>query len=96
MPYSVVFSHLLVKAIVFVLWESLLAFLLRDFLPNSDMISSYLYLKQSVEWTEEPMDEGKTESPLVVTDGASTINLEKKEEGSGTEENEWDKLLRVR
>lgn len=59
---------------------------------ENDMLGSV----KSVEWTEEPMDEGKTESPLVVTDDASATNLEKKEEASGTDENEWDKLLRVR
>ena len=57
----------------------------------------YLFT-QSLEWNDEPTDEhGGTESPPVVTDDVSTQNSERKEDNLVvTEENEWDKLLRVR
>lgn len=53
---------------------------------------------QSLEWNDEATEEqGGTESPPVVTDDVSAQNSEKKEDNVvGTEENEWDKLLRVR
>ncbi|RVX02756.1 Protein chromatin remodeling 4 [Vitis vinifera] len=53
---------------------------------------------QSLEWNDEPTDEqGGTESPPVVTDDVSAQNSERKEDNLvGTEENEWDKLLRIR
>lgn len=50
-----------------------------------------------MEWADEPMEEeGKIESPLALTDDASAPSSDKKDEVCGTEENEWDKLLRVR
>ncbi|CAK9136427.1 unnamed protein product [Ilex paraguariensis] len=53
---------------------------------------------ESLEWNDEPTEEqGGTESlPVVIDD--TCANQEKKEENSvvGIEENEWDKLLRVR
>ena len=54
---------------------------------------------QSVEWNDEATDEpGGGESPPAVADDISVQNSEKKEDNvlNGTEENEWDKLLRVR
>ena len=59
---------------------------------------SYCYdLMQSVEWVDEHLDEeGKIESPLVVIEDAFAPSSEKKEEVNGTEENEWDRLLRMR
>lgn len=54
---------------------------------------------QSVEWNDEATDKpGGGESPPAVVDGISLQNSEKKEDNvlNGTEENEWDKLLRVR
>lgn len=53
---------------------------------------------QSLEWNDEPTDEqGGTESPPIVTDDVSAQNSERKEDNLvGVEENEWDKLLRVR
>ncbi|GAB4829608.1 hypothetical protein Ancab_019276 [Ancistrocladus abbreviatus] len=62
---------------------------------DNDMLGSV----KSVEWNDEPEEEeGRTESPLVVTDDASAPSSEKKEDNLviGSEENEWDKLLRVR
>lgn len=52
-----------------------------------------------MDWNEEGTDEqGGAESPQVANDNASAQNSEKKEEnvGAAAEENEWDKLLRVR
>ncbi|GMH27753.1 hypothetical protein Nepgr_029596 [Nepenthes gracilis] len=62
---------------------------------ENDMLGSL----KSVEWNDEPVEEdGRTESPLAVTDDAFAANCEKKLNNlvSGTEENEWDRLLRVR
>ncbi|XVF46045.1 hypothetical protein PTKIN_Ptkin02bG0256400 [Pterospermum kingtungense] len=62
---------------------------------ENDMLGSV----KSVEWNDEATDEpGGGESPPAVVDGISVQNSEKKEDNvlNGTEENEWDKLLRVR
>uniref|UniRef100_A0A5B7BE01 Protein CHROMATIN REMODELING 4 n=1 Tax=Davidia involucrata TaxID=16924 RepID=A0A5B7BE01_DAVIN len=62
---------------------------------ENDMLGSV----KSLEWNDEPTEEqGGTESPPVVTDDICAQNSENKEDNlvSGTEENEWDKLLRVR
>ncbi|KAK9733500.1 hypothetical protein RND81_04G071300 [Saponaria officinalis] len=57
---------------------------------ENDMLGSV----KSMEWTDETMeDEGKTESPVVIT---SDLNSDKKDEIIGAEENEWDRLLRIR
>lgn len=60
---------------------------------------SYSWYDQSVEWNEEPTEEqGGTESPAVAADEVYTPNIDKKEDNlvSSNEENEWDRLLRVR
>ena len=53
-----------------------------------------------MEWNDETTDEpGGGESPPAVADVISVQNSEKKEDDNvlnGTEENEWDRLLRVR
>lgn len=63
---------------------------------ETDMLGSV----KSSEWNEEATEEQAGEMTLnVENDDTSTQNLEKKEEnlvGSSTEENEWDRLLRVR
>ncbi|XP_054778799.1 protein CHROMATIN REMODELING 4 isoform X2 [Prosopis cineraria] len=54
---------------------------------------------KSLEWNDEPAEEqGLGESPPCGTDDVSTQNSERKEDNmvNGTEENEWDRLLRVR
>ncbi|KAI3664920.1 hypothetical protein L6452_43532 [Arctium lappa] len=60
---------------------------------ENDMLGSV----KSLDWNDEPTEERGTESPSAIIDG-TTQNLEKKEDNSGnvTEENEWDRLLRVR
>lgn len=60
---------------------------------------SNLYFDQSLEWNEEPTEEqGGAESPSGMTDDISAQNSDRKEDNVATvtEENEWDKLLRVR
>ncbi|GMJ00626.1 chromatin remodeling 4, PICKLE RELATED 1 [Hibiscus trionum] len=62
---------------------------------ENDMLGSV----KSVEWNDETTEEpGGGESPPDVADDISEQTSEKKEENvlNGTEENEWDKLLRVR
>ncbi|XP_059625437.1 protein CHROMATIN REMODELING 4 isoform X2 [Cornus florida] len=62
---------------------------------ENDMLGSV----KSLEWNDEPTEmPGGTESPPVVTDDMFSQASEKKEDNlvSGTEENEWDRLLRVR
>ncbi|XWS40468.1 hypothetical protein CRYUN_Cryun18bG0142500 [Craigia yunnanensis] len=62
---------------------------------ENDMLGSV----KSVEWNDETTDEpGGGESPPVVADDISVQISEKKEDNvlNGTEENEWDRLLRVR
>ena len=52
-----------------------------------------------MEWNDEATDEpGGSESPPAIGDDISVQNSEKKEDNmlNGTEDNEWDKLLRVR
>ncbi|KAL5731346.1 DNA helicase [Ranunculus cassubicifolius] len=62
---------------------------------ENDMLGSV----KSLEWNDDVVEEpGKTESPSPMTEDADTQNPEKKEDAvsGGTEENEWDRLLRVR
>ncbi|XP_039036889.1 protein CHROMATIN REMODELING 4-like isoform X2 [Hibiscus syriacus] len=62
---------------------------------ENDMLGSV----KSVEWNDETTEEpGGGESPPAVADDIAEQTFEKKEENvlNGTEENEWDKLLRVR
>lgn len=64
---------------------------------EADAENDLLGSVKAVEWADEPMEEeGKIESPLALTDDASAPSSDKKDEVCGTEENEWDKLLRVR
>lgn len=53
---------------------------------------------QALEWNDEPTEEqGGAESPPVGADDICTQNSERKEDNVVTaEENEWDRLLRVR
>lgn len=58
-----------------------------------------LCLFQSLEWNDEPAEEQDLgESPPCGTDDVSTQISERKEDNmvNGAEENEWDRLLRVR
>ncbi|KAI4332040.1 hypothetical protein L6164_016981 [Bauhinia variegata] len=62
---------------------------------ENDMLGSV----KSLEWNDEPTEEhGMGESPPPGTDDMCTQNAERKEDNvvAGTEENEWDRLLRVR
>ncbi|XP_038712206.1 protein CHROMATIN REMODELING 4-like isoform X2 [Tripterygium wilfordii] len=62
---------------------------------ENDMLGSV----KSLEWNDETTEEqGAAESPTVVADDVSAQNSERKEENFVTisEENEWDRLLRVR
>ncbi|XP_038691131.1 protein CHROMATIN REMODELING 4-like isoform X2 [Tripterygium wilfordii] len=63
---------------------------------ENDMLGS---VKPSLEWNDENTEEqGGSESPTVVADDVSVQNSERQEENlvTVTEENEWDRLLRVR
>lgn len=56
-------------------------------------------LKQPVEWNEETAEEQVgAESPALVTDDTDEHSLERKDDDvvSFTEENDWDRLLRMR
>lgn len=59
---------------------------------------SNLSFNQATEWNEEPAEEQGVESPPGASDDICVQNTEKKEDNmvAGTEENEWDRLLRVR
>ncbi|GLT54428.1 hypothetical protein SLA2020_276270 [Shorea laevis] len=62
---------------------------------ESDMLGSV----KALEWNDEPTEEqGGAESPAVVTDDICAQNSERKEDNVATvaEENEWDRLLRLR
>ncbi|XWS55388.1 hypothetical protein CRYUN_Cryun10bG0170000 [Craigia yunnanensis] len=62
---------------------------------ENDMLGSV----KSVEWNDETTDEpGGGESPPAVANDISVQNSEKKEDNvlNGTEENEWERFLRVR
>ncbi|KAA8537227.1 hypothetical protein F0562_029705 [Nyssa sinensis] len=62
---------------------------------ENDMLGSV----KSLEWNDDPAEEqAGTESPPVANDDNDAQNSEKKEDNlvSVTEENEWDRLLRVR
>lgn len=53
---------------------------------------------QSIEWNEEPIEEQGVESPPGASDDICAQNTERKEDNvvNATEENEWDRLLRLR
>lgn len=59
---------------------------------------SNLTFNQSIEWNEEPIEEQGVESPPGASDDIYPQNTERKEDNvvNGTEENEWDRLLRLR
>ncbi|KAL8143153.1 hypothetical protein V2J09_016185 [Rumex salicifolius] len=59
---------------------------------ENDMLGSV----KSVEWNDEQIEDGRVESPSGTED--LSLNSETKDDKlvTGTEENEWDKLLRVR
>ncbi|KAL2343627.1 hypothetical protein Fmac_004912 [Flemingia macrophylla] len=62
---------------------------------ENDMLGSV----KAIEWNDEPTEEHVVgESPLQGIDDMCTQNSEKKEDNAvgGNEENEWDRLLRVR
>ncbi|KAM0057228.1 putative DNA helicase chromatin regulator PHD family [Helianthus debilis subsp. tardiflorus] len=62
---------------------------------ENDMLGSV----KSLDWNDEPTEEqGGAESPSALVEGPASQNIEKKEDSSGNiaEENEWDRLLRVR
>ncbi|XP_023892143.2 protein CHROMATIN REMODELING 4 isoform X2 [Quercus suber] len=62
---------------------------------ENDMLGSV----KAVEWNDEPTEEQVgAESPPIVTDDICAQNSERKEDNAvtGTEENEWDRLLRLR
>ncbi|KAL4578136.1 hypothetical protein LXL04_014255 [Taraxacum kok-saghyz] len=62
---------------------------------ENDMLGSV----KALDWNDELVEEqGGTESPADISDDATAQNVEKKEESSVNvaEENEWDRLLRVR
>lgn len=60
----------------------------------------YIFLiKQPVEWNEEIAEERvEAESPALVTDDADEQSSERKDDDvvNCSEENEWDRLLRMR
>ncbi|KAI9123680.1 hypothetical protein K1719_004980 [Acacia pycnantha] len=70
------------------------------FIPALLTGSLYLpLLPMSLEWNDEPVEEqGLGESSPCGTNDISTKNSERKEDNvvNGIEENEWDRLLRVR
>ncbi|GAB2241167.1 hypothetical protein Droror1_Dr00017942 [Drosera rotundifolia] len=65
---------------------------------EADLESDMLGSVKCVEWNDDPVEEeGKTESPVPGTDDISAANPGKKEDNmSVVEENEWDRLLRIR
>ncbi|KAF8412678.1 hypothetical protein HHK36_000646 [Tetracentron sinense] len=66
---------------------------------EGDLENDMLGTVKSLEWNDETTEEqGGTESPPAVNDDVFAQNSEKKEDNavSGAEENEWDRLLRVR
>ncbi|GJS13973.1 chromatin remodeling 4-like protein isoform X1 [Tanacetum coccineum] len=66
---------------------------------EGDMENDMLGSVKSLDWNEEPVDEqGGTELSSAIIDGTTIQNFEKEEDISEnvTDENEWDRLLRVR
>lgn len=63
------------------------------------LLMVYIFLlKQPVEWNEEVEEQVGAESPALVTDDTGEQSSEKKDDDvvNFTEENEWDRLLRMR
>lgn len=72
--------------------------LIQNVLEQTFIIEVSLFFhKQATEWNEETTED-QAESPVDAVDDASAQNSERKEENAvtGIEENEWDRLLRVR
>ncbi|XP_024030153.1 protein CHROMATIN REMODELING 4 isoform X2 [Morus notabilis] len=66
-------------------------------IAEGDMENDMLGSVKSLEWNDEPTEEqGGAESPPGMTDDMSALSSDKKEDNTVTEENEWDRLLRVR
>ncbi|KAI8568577.1 hypothetical protein RHMOL_Rhmol02G0212100 [Rhododendron molle] len=66
---------------------------------DGDMENDMLGSVKSLEWNDEPTEaQGEAESPPAVADDLCSQAFLKKEDNpaAGTEENEWDRLLRVR
>ncbi|XP_062012290.1 protein CHROMATIN REMODELING 4 isoform X1 [Rosa rugosa] len=65
---------------------------------EGDMENDMLGSVKSIEWNEEPIEEQGVESPPGASDDICAQNTERKEDNvvNGTEENEWDRLLRLR
>ncbi|KAL6206272.1 hypothetical protein ACLB2K_023520 [Fragaria x ananassa] len=63
-----------------------------------DMENDMLGSVKSIEWNEEPIEEQGVESPPGASDDICAQNTETKEDNvvNATEENEWDRLLRLR
>ncbi|KAM2904936.1 hypothetical protein COP2_004596 [Malus domestica] len=59
---------------------------------ENDMLGSV----KATEWNEEPAEEQGAESPPGASDDTGVQNTEGKEDNMVTEENEWDRLLRLR
>ncbi|XP_052203689.1 protein CHROMATIN REMODELING 4 isoform X3 [Diospyros lotus] len=67
--------------------------------PEGDLENDMLGSVKSLEWNDEPLEEhGGLESPPILADDPCEQNPKKKEDTpvNSTEENEWDRLLRVR
>jgi SNF2 family DNA or RNA helicase len=68
-------------------------------IAEGDSENDMLGTVKAVEWNDEPTEEqGGAESPPVVTDDICAQNSDRKEDSvvTGIEENEWDRLLRLR
>lgn len=65
---------------------------------NLFIYSFFFSPSQSLEWNDELAEEPGGESPPVETEGIGASNSDKKDDnpGNAPEENEWDRLLRVR
>ncbi|KAG6691401.1 protein CHROMATIN REMODELING 4-like isoform X6 [Carya illinoinensis] len=66
---------------------------------EGDLESDVLGSVKALDWNDEPTEEqGGAESPPILTDDICVQNPERKEDNAviGMEENEWDRLLRVR
>ncbi|KAM1688542.1 hypothetical protein ACFX2K_036399 [Malus domestica] len=59
---------------------------------ENDMLGSV----KAIEWNEEPAEEQGVESSPGASDDTGVPNTERKEDSMVTEENEWDRLLRLR
>lgn len=67
-------------------------------IAEGDLENDMLGSVKSIEWNEEPAEEQGVESPVGASDDICVQNTERKEDNmvTVTEENEWDRLLRLR